>query len=128
MFRKCFIFILCLMLTGCVYAYIFRPAQLASYHIENRTNLDDAYSKALRITSEMGYSVCGADKASGIFEVNKSVAGGFGETSSIGFTFYKEDDGKLSFTMKVNSSSDTQYVIDDFLKRYKKFYNVKLSN
>jgi hypothetical protein len=128
MFRKFFALFLCVMLTGCVYAYMFRPAQVASCYIENKTSLDDAYSKALRITSEMEYTVCGADKASGVFQVNKAVAGGFGETSSISFSFFREDNGQLSFTMKVNSSKDTQEVINDFLNRYKRYYKIKYSD
>jgi hypothetical protein len=109
---------------GCVYVFQHSAAQLVSCRFEKKVGFDDALLKAIKVATDMGLVIIRYEKESGVFFSQKVVAGGLGETTQLGFSLLKEENDKLSFTIKVQSSH-TEGVINDFLKKYGKYFKIK---
>ena len=113
-----------LVLNGCIYGYAFDPEDSISIEIRE-TDLDNAFSKALFVLSEAGYSVIG-DRSAGTIYASLAKGAGFGTTTTLNGLLTDLDDGTLRLNLKIKSSRGSTEVVDEFLSEYNQYVDAKI--
>ena len=112
-----------LFLGGCIYGYAFDPEDSVDIEVSG-TTYDNAYSKALFVLSEAGYTVNG-DKSAGTLNAFVAKGGGFGTTTTLSGLLTDLDDGTLRLNLKIKSSRGSTEVAEEFLSAYGRFVTAK---
>jgi hypothetical protein len=115
---------LLLLCEGCIYGYTFDPEDSVNIEIREST-LDNAFSKALFVLSEAGYSVNG-NRNAGTLNAYVARGGGFGTTTTMTGLLTDLDDGTLRLNLKVKSSRGSTEVVEEFLSAYRQYVDARI--
>lgn len=115
-------FLAVLMLTGCAsYLYLLKGEIIKPFTVTG-VEYDEAFSKAVRTSTEIGLGIFTSDKSAGTFYASRG--SGFGELTEMNFFLEKGVQGKLAFILKVKSSKGGANVINEFVAAYGKYVKV----
>ncbi|MBU4185385.1 MAG: hypothetical protein KKI12_10280 [Proteobacteria bacterium] len=115
-------FLAVLMLTGCAGNLCLLRGEIIKSFTVTGVEYDEAFSKAIRTSTEIGLGVFTSDKSAGTFFAQRG--SGVGELTYMNFFLEKGAKGKLAFILKVKSSKGGENVINEFVDHYGKYVTV----
>lgn len=100
--------------------YLLKTPLKEEFFIYN-TNLDEAFSKAIKAAADIGFGITMSDKTAGTFVASRG--SGIVEVTEIQFSI--ENTGQFfSFILRVKSSKNQKKVIDEFINTYNKYVKI----
>lgn len=115
------VFLFLLVLTGCAMTlYGWKATETKSF-IVTGVDYDEAFSKAVKAATDIGFGIYSPDKNAGTFVTQKGL--GYLEYTDIHFFLEKSAQGKITITLTIKSDSPEK-ATKDFVNAYSKYVNI----